>query len=34
MEKEGKNGILAEDQRVLGGKRTGGRNTGKKEGIK
>ncbi len=34
MEKERKNGVLAEDQRVLGGKCTGGRNIGKKEGIK
>lgn len=34
MEKEGKNGVLAEDQRMLGGKCTGGRNIGKKEGIK
>lgn len=32
--KEGKNQVLAEDQRVLRGKRTRGRNIGKKEGIK
>lgn len=34
MGKEGKNEVLAEDQGELGGKRTGGRNIGKKEGIK